>query len=66
MRLVESVGGELLPVGPYLLKHLGVVAVLLATLDELGFHGVNDILLFLTHGLTQGIALATGEVGQLS
>ena len=66
MRLVEGVGGELLPVGPYLLKNLRIVSVFLATLDEFRLHGVDDVLLLLTHRLTQGIALATGEVGQLS
>ena len=66
MRLVEGIGGKLLPVGPNLLQHLGIVAVPLSTLDEFGFHGVNDVFLLLTHRLTQGIALTTGEVGQLA
>ena len=66
VRLVEGVGGELLPVGPDLLQYLRVVAVSFAALDELGLHGVDDLNLLLTHGLTQGVALAAGEVGQLS
>ena len=66
MRLVEGIGGKLLPVGPYLLKYCRVMAVFLATIDEFGFHGVNDVFLLLTHGLTQGIALTTGEVSQLA
>ena len=64
--LVEGVGGELLPVGPYFLEHFGVVAVALAALDELGLHGVDDVFLLLTHRLAQGVALASGEVGQLA
>ena len=51
---------------PYLLQDGRVVTVLLTTLNELGFHGVDDFYLLLTHGLTQGVALATGEVGQLA
>ena len=35
-------------------------------LNELRLHGVNDILFLLTHRLTQGVALTTGEVGQQS
>ena len=63
--LVEGVGGELLPVAPYLFEHLRVVAVGLSALDELRLHGVHDVLLLLSHGLAQGVALASGEVGQL-
>ena len=66
MRLVEGVGGKLLPVGPDLLQNLRIVSVLHAAIDKLRLHGVNDILLLLTHGLTQGVALTTGEVGQLT
>ncbi len=66
MRLVEGVGGELLPVAPYLVEHLRVVAVLLAALDELGLHGVDYVLLLLTHGLAQRIALASCETRQLT
>ena len=64
MRLVEGVGSELLPVGPDLLQHLRIVSVLHTTVDEFRLHGVNDILFLLTHRLTQGVALTTGEVGQ--
>ena len=66
MRLVEGVGGEGFPVAPYLLKHLRIVTILHTTFDELRLHGVDDILLLLTHRLTQGVALTTGEVGQQS
>ena len=66
MRLVEGVGGELLPVGPDLLEDLRIVSVLHTTVDELRLHGVNDILFLLTHRLTQGVALTTGEVGELA
>ena len=66
MRLVEGVGGERLPVGPYLLKHLRVMAVALATLDELWLHGINDVLLLLTHSLTKGVTLTSREVGELT
>ena len=66
MRLIERIGCELLPVCPYLIQHLGVVAILLATLNELWLHGVDNVLFLLTHSLTQGIALTTGKVGQLT
>ena len=66
MRLVEGIGGEFLPVGPNLFKHLRVVAVALSALDELRLHGIYDVFLLLTHCLTKGIALASGEVGQLT
>ena len=66
MRLVEGVGRKLLPVRPYLLKHFRVVAVFLSSLNELRLHGIYDGLLFLSHCLTQGVALATGEVGKLA
>ena len=64
--LVEGVGSKLLPVAPNLVEYLGVVPVLLSALDELGLHLVYDVLLLLTHGLTQGVRLTTGEVGQLA
>ena len=66
MRLVEGVGGELLPVGPYLFQYLRVVAVLLAALNEFGLHGVDDILFLFTHRLTQGITLTTRKICQLA
>ena len=66
MRLVEGVGSELLPVGPDLLQHLRIVSVFHAAVDEFRLHGVNNILFLLTHRLTQGITLASGEVGQLT
>ena len=55
MRLVEGVGSKLLPVAPYLLQHLRVVAVLLSLLDELRLHRIYDSLFLLTHRLTKGI-----------
>ena len=64
MALVEGVGGKLLPVAPDLLKHLRVVSILRATFDELGLHSIDDILLLLAHGLSEGIRLATRKVGQ--
>ena len=66
MRLIEGIRSKIFPVAPYLLQDGRVVSILLATLDELGLHGIYDFYLFLTHGLTQGITLTTGEVGQLS
>ena len=42
------------------------MTVLLAPLNELRLHGVDNILFLLTHRLTQGITLTTGEVGQLT
>ena len=65
MALVEGVRGKLLPVRPYLLEHLGVVAVGLSAFDELWLHRVDYGLLLLAHGLAQRVALASGEVGEL-
>ena len=64
--LVESVRGEGAPVIPNLFKHLGVVAIGRAALDELGIHVVQLLNKFLTHGLSQGIAFASGKVGYLA
>ena len=66
MTLVECVGGEFLPVAPYLLKHCRVVSVFLSTLDKLGFHGIYDSLFLLTHSLAQGVALTASKVCQLA
>ena len=52
MRLVERIRSEFLPVGPYLLEDLRIVAVLLTTLDKHRLHGIDDIFLLLTHRLT--------------
>ena len=40
------------------------MSVLLSALDELGLHLVQFVAQLLTHSFTQGIALASGEVGQ--
>lgn len=64
VRLVEGVGGELLPVGPDLLQHLRVVAVGLPALQELGPQGIQLRLDLLTHRLAERVGLAAGEVGQ--
>ena len=64
MTLVESVGGELFPVAPDLFKLFRIVSISLATFDELGLHRIDDVLLLLAHRLTEGIRLATREVGQ--
>ena len=64
VRFVERIGGEFLPVGPYLFEHLRVVAVFLAALDELGFEVVQLVFELLTHSLAQRVRLAAGEVGQ--
>ena len=66
VRLVEGVGGKLLPVAPDLLEHSRIVAVLLSLLDELRLHRIYDSLLLLTHRLTEGIRLASGEACQLA
>ena len=66
MRLVERIGGELFPVGPYLLQYLRIVAVLRAALDELRLHLIHNVLLLLAHRLAQGIALASGEACQFA
>ena len=64
MRLVESIRCKLLPVTPYLFQYLRIMTVTHTALDKLGLHGIYDVLLLLTHRLTEGIALASGEVGQ--
>ena len=66
MRLVEGIRGESFPVTPYLFQYLWIVSVLLSTLNEFGFHGINNVLLLFTHCLTQGITLTTGKVCQQS
>ena len=62
MRLVEGVGGELLPVAPDLLEHPGVVAVLRASLDEFRLQVVQLVLELLAHRLAQRVRLAAREV----
>ena len=64
MRLVEGIGCEFLPVGPYLVQHVLIISVLLAPFDKLGFHGIYYRLFLLTHRLTQGVTLTTREIGQ--
>ena len=66
MRLVEGIGGKLLPVSPYLIKHLLVVSVFLAACNKLRLHGIYDIFLLLTHRLTERITLTTGKICQLA
>ena len=62
--LVEGVGSELLPVCPYLLQFLQVVAVALSAFVELRTEFIQFCLELLTHCLTQSVALASGEVGK--
>ena len=64
VRFIEGIRGELLPVGPYLLQNLRVVAVLAAALDELGLQVIQFVLELLTHGLAQRVRLAAGEASQ--
>ena len=64
--LIESIGGKFFPIRPNFFKHFRVVAIGFALLNEFGFHLIYDILLFLTHGLTQGIALTASEISQQS
>ena len=66
MTLVESIRCEFLPIAPYLVEHHRVVTILDTSIDELWFHLIDDFLLLLTHRLTEGIALASGEVGKQS
>ena len=66
MTLVEGIGGELLPVAPYLFEHSRIMSVFLSTLDKLWFHGIYDGLLLLSHCLSQSVALSTCEVGKLA
>ena len=42
------------------------MTVFLTAFEKERLHLVDDLFLFLTHGLTQGIALSTREVGQLT
>ena len=64
MRLVEGIGGKLLPFAPNLLQDRRIVTILLSTGDKLRLQGIQLILEFLTHRLTQGIRLATCKVSQ--
>ena len=66
MRLIEGVAGEFLPVAPYLLKDIWVVAVCRSLLDEFRLHRVDYGLFLLTHSLTKSIALTTGETCKLT
>ncbi len=66
MALVEGIGCEFFPVGPYLLKHFGVMAVGLAAFKEFSFKVVHLVDEFLTHGFSECVAFASGEVGQQS
>ena len=66
MTLVECVGCEFFPVGPYLFKNLGLVTVGLSAFKELGLQGVHLVDELFTHGLAQCVALATREVGEQS
>ena len=75
--LVERVGCERLPVGPYLLDKLGrfslvlpfvdaELGVLHAALDELGLEFVHYVHELLAHGLAKLVRLATSEAGEKS
>ena len=64
--LVESVAGKLLPVFPYLVEHLVLVAVLLASLIEKALQVVHLLDELLTHSLAQGVALASREACKLA
>ena len=66
MTLVEGVRCELLPVSPYLLQYLWVMTVSHATLYEHWLHLIDNLFLFLTHCLSQSIALTSCEVSKLS
>ena len=66
MGFVESVGSELLPVGPDFLQDFGIVPIGFAAFNELGFQGIQLVFQLLTHGFTQCVGLATREVGQQS
>ena len=66
MRLIEGIGSELFPVTPNLLQDGWIMSIFLSLLNKLRLHRINDVLLLLTHRLTQGIRLTSGEVSQLS
>ena len=66
MTLVEGVGGELGPVGPYLLQRRLVVAVLGPPVEELHLEGGHLVRQLLPHRLTELVALPSGEVGDLT
>ena len=66
MRLVESVGSELLPIGPYLVKHSRVVTVFLSPFNEFRLHCIYDGFLLLTHRLTQCVRFTACEIGKLA
>ena len=66
MRFVESIGSKLFPVAPNFLKNGRIMTIFLTLLDELRLHRIYNILLLLTHRLTQGIRLTTSKVGKLT
>ena len=66
MALVEGILGEFLPFCPYFLENLFRVAVFLAAFEEQLLQGVHLVDELLTHRLAQGVALASGEVGEQS
>ena len=66
VRLVEGIGCELLPIRPNLVKYLRVMTVRLAACHKLAFQLLQDSHLLLTHGFTEFVTLAAGEVGKQS
>ena len=64
MALVEGIGGELLPVGPYLLEHLLLMAVLHPLAHEFHLELRHLVNLLLAHGLAEHVAFSSGEVGE--
>ena len=66
VRFVESVRSEFLPIFPDVLQDFRVMSVFLTLLHKLTFQLVHLLDEFLTHRLTQGVRLATCEVGKLS
>ena len=66
VRLVEGILGKFLPFAPDFLQNFLVVAVFLAAVDEFRLHLIDEGLYLLTHRLSQGVAFASGEVGQFS
>ena len=63
VRFIEGIGCKSLPVGPYFLQLLGVMAFGRSLLHKFGLHFVQYILLLFSHRLSKHIGLTFGKSG---
>ena len=66
MTLIKGIRGKLLPVFPYLVEHFLGMTVFHSALVEQCLQLIHLRNKFLTHSLSQRVALSTRKVGQLS